>query len=407
MLHGKHVLVGVTGSIAAYKSAELVRSLVKAGAIVKVVMTPDATDFITPLTLSVLSRNPVLSQFSSGEKNTWNNHVELGIWADLFVVAPVSANTIAKMAGGICDNLLMAVYLSSRCPVYVAPAMDVDMFHHGTVQTNLKKLSALGVDVIPVGHGELASGLHGDGRMEEPENILKYIEKKLKRSLPLAGKKILVTAGPTYEAIDPVRFIGNHSSGNMGFAIAEKLAQKGAEVILVTGPTALRKINSAITSIDVVSADEMYTQCVKYFPKCNAAIMSAAVADYAPAKVSSGKLKKSTSGLKLELKPTKDILATLGKMKKKSQLLVGFALETDNEKVNAQKKIRDKKLDFIILNSLRDKGAGFSKPGSSREESTNKVSFIDANGKITDYGLKTKVEVASDIADKIIAYLSR
>lgn len=399
MLKGKKILLGVTGSIAAYKSALLIRLLVKKGAEVKVVMTGSAKDFITPLTLSTLSKNPVLFDFQkSAETGEWNNHVELGLWADAMVIAPASANTIAKMANGICDNLLSAVYLSARCKVYVAPAMDLDMYKHGSTNDNLKRIRSFGNKIIDPGTGELASGLHGEGRMAEPEEIVAFLEKEFAKKLPLSKKKVLVTAGPTYEAIDPVRFIGNHSSGKMGFAIAEELANQGAEVTLVSGPTYLSLKNNSIQRIDVVSADDLYNASVKAFKNADIAILSAAVADFKPASVAAQKIKKSGNTKNIELVPTKDTLAALGKMKKKGQLLVGFALETNNEVEHAKQKIKNKNLDLIVLNSLKDKGAGF-------KGDTNKIAIIDKHNKITKFELKSKSDVAKDIVNKIIQTL--
>jgi phosphopantothenoylcysteine decarboxylase/phosphopantothenate--cysteine ligase len=395
MLKGKKILLGVSGSIAAYKAAALVRLLVKQGAEVKVVMTQDAHDFVTPLTLSTLSKHPVLTGFVSGSQGEWNNHVELGLWADILLIAPATANTIAKMAHGICDNLLLAVYLSARCNTYVAPAMDLDMYAHPATQQNLQKLRDYGNTVLPVAEGELASGLIGQGRMLEPEEIVAFLVNETETTAKLKGKKVLVTAGPTYESIDPVRFIGNHSSGRMGFAIAETFARQGAQVTLITGPTELHEINASIKRIDVTSADDMFEKTVKAFEKADIAVMSAAVADYTPEKVSITKIKKNGDELHLKLKKTKDILAELGRKKNKKQVLVGFALETDNEIANAVKKLHAKNLDFIVLNSLKTKGAGFG-------HNTNKVSIIDRNGTQTDYKLKSKSEVAFDIVNKIM-----
>lgn len=395
MLKGKKIVLGVSGSIAAYKAAPLVRLLVKKGAEVKVVMTHDAHDFVTPLTLSTLSKHPVLSTFVANNEGEWNNHVELALWADMLLIAPATANTIAKMAHGICDNLLLAVYLSAKCTTYIAPAMDLDMYAHPSTQQNLQKLRDYGNNVLPVAEGELASGLIGQGRMLEPEEIVEWLINYTQTTEKLKGKKVLVTAGPTYESIDPVRFIGNHSSGRMGFAIAETFARQGAQVTLITGPTELQESNTAIKRIDVTSAEEMFEKTVKSFEKADIAVMSAAVADYTPEKVSITKIKKSGDELQLKLKKTKDILAELGRKKTKKQVLVGFALETDNEVQNAIKKLHAKNLDFIVLNSLKTKGAGFG-------HSTNKVSIIDRNGTQTDYKLKSKSEVALDIVNKIM-----
>lgn len=399
LLAGKKILLGVTGSIAAYKSAVLIRLLVKNGAEVKVVMTPDAKEFITPLTLGTLSKNPVLSSFSSANDGTWNNHVELGLWADLLLIAPATANTIGKMANGICDNLLLAVYLSARCKTYIAPAMDLDMHAHPSVLANLKKLQSFGNAVIEAEDGELASGLNGKGRMAEPEHILEKITNALTDDTLLKGKRVLVTAGPTYENIDPVRFIGNHSSGKMGFALAEDFAAHGAEVILVTGPTDEKHHHPNIKRVDVVSAADMFNTTVKEFRKSQVAVMSAAVADFTPQKVEIKKIKKSSTGLTLKLKKTKDILAELGKNKTRNQVLVGFALETDNEMENAKKKLRNKNLDFIVLNSLKTKGAGF-------KHETNQVTIIDKNLETSAFPLKSKQEVARDIVNKVIQLLA-
>lgn len=396
MLKGKKILLGVTGSIAAYKSAHLVRLLVKAGAEVKVVMSEDAKAFITPLTLSTLSKNPVYSSFVANEQGEWNNHVELGLWADALLIAPTTANTMAKMAHGICDHLLLATYLSARCKVFIAPAMDLDMYAHPATVSNMNMLKSYGNIIIPAADGELASGLHGTGRMDEPENIVAFLANHLAATNALQKKKVLVTAGPTYENIDPVRFIGNHSSGKMGFALAEEFARHGAEVTLIAGPTDLRLNDTNIKRIDVTNAKEMYDQTVKFFSKTDIAVMSAAVADYSPEKVSITKIKKSGDELHLKLKKTKDILAELGKLKSKKQVLVGFALETDNEIENAKQKLNKKNLDFIVLNSLKQKGAGF-------KHDTNKVSIISKDGGVTHYGLKAKTEVAHDIVQKVIS----
>lgn len=395
MLNGKKILLGVTGSIAAYKSATLVRILVKKGALVKVIMSESATDFITPLTLSTLSKNPVYRNFVLNESGEWANHVDLALWADCLVIAPASANTLAKMANGLCDNLLLATYLSAKSPVFVAPAMDLDMYAHSATQQNLAKLKTYGNFVLPVASGELASGLIGEGRMIEPEDIVTYLEKHFTATQQLKGKKVLVTAGPTYEQIDPVRFIGNHSSGKMGFALAEEFAKHGAEVTLIAGPTDLKITHQSINRLDVTSAEEMYTKTIKQFTKCDIAVMSAAVADYTPEKVSITKIKKSGDELHLKLKKTKDILAELGQLKTKKQCLVGFALETDNELANAKQKLNKKNLDFIVLNSLKNKGAGFG-------HDTNQVTLIDKKGGKTRLKLKSKSEVAEDIVQKVI-----
>ncbi|MCF8254948.1 MAG: bifunctional phosphopantothenoylcysteine decarboxylase/phosphopantothenate--cysteine ligase CoaBC [Bacteroidia bacterium] len=398
MLEGKKIILGISGSIAAYKSAALARLFVKAGAEVKVIMTSSSQDFITPITMATLSRNPVLIDFVKGNSGEWNNHVELGLLADIMIIAPASANTLAKMAHGICDNLLLATYLSARCPVFVAPAMDLDMFAHPATQNNLKLLSSFGNTIFEPNAGELASGLEGKGRMVEPEEILEFISNHFSDQQILKGKKVLITAGPTYEHIDPVRFVGNHSTGKMGFAIAEVFASKGAQVILVTGPSNQKAKHGNITRIDVTSAAEMYDATLKHFPKTNIAVMSAAVADYTPEKVSISKIKKSGDELQLKLKKTRDILKELGKIKTKKQILVGFALETDNEEANAIKKLNEKNLDFIVLNSLKNKGAGFG-------FDTNQIQVIHKGGEKVNYGLKPKHEVAKDIVDQIIKTL--
>lgn len=396
MLNGKNIILGVSASIAAYKSAYLTRLLVKAGAEVRVIMTPASTDFITPLTLSVLSRHPVLTSFSSEKDGEWNNHVELGLWADLMLIAPASANTIAKMANGLCDNLLLGVYLSARCPVYLAPAMDLDMYKHGSTLENLQKLRKRGNTVLDPGTGELASGLVGEGRMAEPEEIMAFLESDLKVKAPLHGLKALVTAGPTHEAIDPVRFIGNHSSGKMGFAIAEELARKGAEVTLVCGPNALQTKHQLIRRIDVVSALEMREAGLKAFAEADIAVLAAAVADYRPKHREALKIKKQGDGAPvLELEQTADILAELGLKKSPHQILVGFALETDSELENASRKLKQKNLDFIVMNSLRDEGVGFG-------ADTNKVTILDKHNKKEEFELKQKTDVARDIVERIL-----
>lgn len=396
ILSGKNILLGISGGIAAYKTASLVRLFVKSGANVKVVMTPSAKDFITPLTLSTLSKNPVNSSFTNEEDDNavWNNHVDLGLWADLFIVAPATANTLSKMANGVCDNLLLATYLSAKCQVYFAPAMDLDMYKHPSTLKSFEKLTSFGNIMIPATSGELASGLVGEGRMAEPEDIITFIENDILDKLPLRGKKVLVTAGPTYEAIDPVRFIGNHSSGKMGFEIAKASANLGAEVILITGPTH-QKINHALVKVvPVVSAQDMYDAAHDYFSDVDIAILSAAVADFTPKEVSSKKIKKKDSTLNIELSKTKDILESLGQIKKQ-QYLVGFALETNNELENAIGKLKRKNLNLIVLNSLKDKGAGF-------KTDTNKVTFIDDKETVTEYQLKSKAHVAVDLLNKII-----
>ncbi|MDO8992525.1 MAG: bifunctional phosphopantothenoylcysteine decarboxylase/phosphopantothenate--cysteine ligase CoaBC [Daejeonella sp.] len=398
MLTNKNILLGVCGSIASYKSASLVRLLVKAGANVRIVMTKDACNFITPLTLSTLSKNPVLSNYSNPETGSWNNHVELGLWGDLMIIAPASANTLAKFANGLCDNLITAVYLSAKCPVYFAPAMDLDMWKHPATQKNISSLISFGNTMIQPGYGELASGLTGEGRMAEPEAILEFLSDELKKKLPLKGKKALVTAGPTYEAIDPVRFIGNHSSGKMGFAIAEELAALGASVVLVTGPTSLKLSNHGIKRIDVTSAEEMLEAALNNFTGADISILSAAVADYRPKDISLTKIKKDSSEFIIDMIKTPDILATLGKEKKVGQILVGFALETNNEEENAIKKLEKKNLDFIVLNSLRDEGAGF-------KNDSNKITIIDRKLNKETFELKSKTEVATDICKKVLDLL--
>ncbi|MFO7922324.1 MAG: bifunctional phosphopantothenoylcysteine decarboxylase/phosphopantothenate--cysteine ligase CoaBC [Bacteroidales bacterium] len=404
-LKGKKIILGITGSIAAYKSAVLIRLLVKEGATVKVLMTPLAKEFITPVTLATLSRNTVLSDFFSYDDGTWNSHIDLGIWADLFLVAPASANTMAKMAHGICDNLLLTTYLSCRCPVMLAPAMDLDMFRHPATLNNMDVLLGRGNIIIEPSSGELASGLSGKGRMEEPSVIVKKLISFFLNEDPgagtdaesypgMRGKKVLVTAGPTYEAIDPVRYIGNHSSGRMGFSIAAELAGRGADVILVAGPVSLELEHSHITIVRVKSAGEMHRECLKWFPECDACIMTAAVADYTPAVIKDKKLKRGRGSFTIEMKPTVDILKELGKMKREGQVLAGFALETDNEIANAENKLHNKNLDFIVLNSLQEEGAGFN-------THTNKISIINPDGSVIDYAKKSKPEVATDIVNHL------
>lgn len=396
MLQGKKIIVGITGSIAAYKAAMLTRLLIKAGAEVKVIMTAASKDFITPLTLSTLSKNPVLSDFIKDESGQWNNHVDLGLWADAILIAPASANTLAKMAHGQCDNLLLAVYLSARCPVFLAPAMDLDMLQHPATQANLKAIKGFGNHIIEPAHGELASGLIGPGRMAEPEEIIQVLENFFTGKKKLTGKKVLVTAGPTYEAIDPVRFIGNHSSGKMGFAVAEALADQGAAVTLVTGPTHQHTNHPNITVNQVMSAEAMYNLCIEHFPSTDIAVLAAAVADYKPKEVASQKIKKKDDTLTLELVKTHDIAAVLGKQKKKDQMIVGFALETEQEHTNAIKKLETKNFDLIVLNSLNDSGAGFG-------HETNKITILDKNHQAKEFTLKNKKEVAIDIVNTILS----
>lgn len=396
VLSGKKVLLGVTAGIAAYKTAHLVRFFIKAGANVQVIMTPASKDFITPLTLSTLSKNPVHSTFHDKEEENelWNNHVELGLWADLFVIAPATANTLSKMANGMCDNLLLATYLSAKSKVYFAPAMDLDMYQHPSTKSTLEKLQSFGNIIIPAESGELASGLVGEGRMAEPENIVSFIENDIMDGLPLNGKKVLITAGPTYEAIDPVRFIGNHSSGKMGFELAKCAANLGAQVILVTGPSNEIVSHSLITRVDVISAQEMYDSVHEYYEHATIAIAAAAVADYKPLKVAKQKIKKKDVNMSIEMTKTKDILASMGELKQ-HQFLVGFALETNNEVINAIDKLRRKNLSLIVLNSLQDKGAGFKK-------ATNKITIIDSSEKQIAFALKSKAEVATDIFNEIL-----
>jgi len=403
MLKDKNIVLGVCGSIAAYKSAFLVRLLVKANANVQVVMTPDAENFITPLTLSTLSKRPVLTAYFDPETGTWNNHVELGLWADAVLIAPISANTLAKLSNGICDNLLSAVYLSARCPVYMAPAMDLDMWVHPATQINVDRLKSYGNHIIAPRNGELASGLQGEGRMAEPEEIVEYHEgstiENSQKHLPLKGKKVLVTAGPTYEAIDPVRFIGNHSSGKMGYALAEVFQRLGANVVLISGPTSLNTPN-LVERVNITSADELLAACIEHFDESDIIAMSAAVADYRPKTIAKEKIKKEEDSLALVLEKTTDVLKTLGEKKKANQLLIGFALETQNELENAKVKIKKKNLDLIVLNSLKDKGAGFA-------GDQNKVTIIDPQGNERSFGLKPKSEVAKDIANEILLLLSK
>lgn len=400
MLRGKHVLLGITGGIAAYKTSFLVRLLIKAGAEVKVVMTESAGSFVSPLTLATLSKNPVLTEFVKEEDNTvdWNNHVALGLWADFMIIAPATANSLSKMANGVSDNLLVATYLSAKCPVYVAPAMDLDMYQHPSTKASLDKLESFGNRIIPAESGELASGLEGEGRMAEPEHIIEFIEKDLLSGMPLFGKIVLVTAGPTYEAIDPVRYVGNHASGLMGFEIARRAAELGAEVILVAGPTHLKTGNPRIKRIDVVDAESMYQAVHDHYSSADVAIAAAAVADYRPGEVAGQKLKKKTENLDLKLVKTKDILLSMGE-NKESQFLVGFALETENEVENAKEKLKKKNLDAIVLNSLNDPGAGFGTP-------TNKITFIDKNYKLKTFDMKTKAAVAVDIWNEILKRFS-
>ncbi|MBC5862695.1 bifunctional phosphopantothenoylcysteine decarboxylase/phosphopantothenate--cysteine ligase CoaBC [Flavobacterium turcicum] len=398
VLNGKKILLGISGGIAAYKTASLVRLFIKAGAHVQVIMTPASKDFVTPLTLSTLSKNPVHSSFynQDDENEKWNNHVELALWADFMVIAPATANTLSKMTHGTCDNLLIAAYLSAKCPVYFAPAMDLDMYKHPSTVASFQALSSFGNMMIPAETGELASGLSGEGRMAEPENIIAFIEADLEGKLPLKGKKILITAGPTYEAIDPVRFIGNYSSGKMGFDIAQVAADLGASVTLVTGPTHLKINHSLIQVVPVVAAEQMYHACHEFYNDVDVAIAAAAVADYKPKYKADQKIKKASDDFTIELEKTKDILASFG-AHKKQQFLIGFALETENEIENAKLKIQKKNLDLIVLNSLQDDGAGFGTP-------TNKITFIDKNFVIEPMPLKSKEAVATDIVAKVLEH---
>jgi len=398
-LKGKNILLGVCGSIAAYKIASLIRLLVKAEAEVQVMMTPEATQFITPLTLSTLSKKPVFVDYYDPKTGEWNNHVHLALKADLLLVAPASANTLAKFAHGLCDNLLTACYLSAKCPVYLAPAMDLDMWKHPATRQNMEKLQAYGNVLIPPGEGELASGLVGEGRLAEPEDIFAFLKSSLTVALPLSGKKALVTAGPTYEAIDPVRFIGNHSSGKMGYDIAKALARLGAEVTLISGPTDLATPPS-VYRVDVRSAQQMFEAASAHFGDSDIVVMSAAVADYTPQEVADQKIKKKAEDFNITLKKTVDILGTLGQQKTARQTLVGFALETNNELENAQNKLIRKNADFIVLNSMQDKGAGFA-------TDTNKVTVLQKDGKVIPFDLKSKDDVARDICDLIVQHQFR
>ena len=406
VLRDKKIILGVCGSIAAYKAALLIRLLVKSGAEVQVIMTASATDFISPLTLSTLSKKPVLVRYVKNDAGEWNNHVALGLWADAMLVAPASANSLAKFAHGLCDNLLSAVYLSARCPVFLAPAMDLDMYRHASTLQNLKTLTSYGNHIIEATYGELASGLEGQGRLAEPEELVARLTAFFQSGSQspagpsadvgrLHNKKVLITAGPTYEAIDPVRFIGNHSSGKMGFALAEAAAAEGASVTLVAGPVQLNEQHPAIKRIDVLSAEEMYQQCNAHFSAQDVVIFAAAVADYKPALQSHQKIKKKDTEMSLALHKTVDIAGSLGQEKKNGQLLVGFALETDHERQHAQEKLRKKNLDLIVLNSLNEAGAGFG-------HDTNKITIFDKDGSSLDYPLKSKQELAMDIVARII-----
>ncbi len=398
-LVGKKIIIGITGGIAAYKIPSLVRLLIKAGAEVQVITTPKALGFVTPITLSTLSNKPVISKFTKNESGEWHNHVAMADWADLMIFAPVTANSLAKMSIGLSDNFLMTIYLSAKCPIMIAPAMDLDMHAHPTTKKNIEKLQSFGHQIIPATEGELASGLTGFGRMEEPKNIYTIIHNFFEKKKTLLGKRVLITAGPTYEKIDPVRFIGNHSSGKMGIALAETAAELGANVELILGPTNISALHPNIHTTSVVNAEEMYNATHQYFEKTNIAILAAAVADFTPKTKADHKIKKDGNTLSLQLTATKDILASLGKIKKDNQVLVGFAMETNNEIENASKKLHKKNLNFIVLNSLNEKNAGF-------KHSTNKVTIIDNQGNVIPFKLKSKKDVAVDIFNKISTYLT-
>jgi phosphopantothenoylcysteine decarboxylase/phosphopantothenate--cysteine ligase len=401
MLKGKNILVGVTGGIAAYKTATIVRLLVKNGADVKVIMTDHAKEFITPLTLSTLSKNPVLTEFFNPENGDWNSHVDLGLWAHLFLIAPATANTLAKMANGVADNLLLTTYLSARCPIFIAPSMDMDMLNHPATIINMETLKAFGNSIIEPASGELASGLSGKGRMAEPEEIVNEIVNfftKKKNYKPLKGKHLLINAGPTREPLDPVRFLSNYSSGKMGIALADAAAEYGADVELVLGPVDLKPKNNSVKIINVTTAESMAAECISRFPFCDIAVLAAAVADFTPVEVARNKIKKGKTGFLLRLKPTTDIAETLGKTKTHSQVLAGFALETDNELDNAKEKLFRKNLDIIVLNSLNESGAGFG-------YDTNKITLIDRNNNIDKFELKSKEEAAKDILNKIVTII--
>jgi len=394
----KNVLLGITGSIAAYKAASLIRLLIKSDYKVKVIMTPSACDFITPLTISTLSKHEVITEIA--ESGQWHNHVALGLWADLFLIAPCTATTLSKMASGLADNMLIATYLSAKCPVIIAPAMDLDMWKHGSTISNLKTIKSYGNDIIPVGHGELASGLVGDGRMAEPEAIVSYLNDYLSHDQDLTGKKVLITAGPTYEFLDPVRYIGNPSSGKMGIALAEECASRGAKVTLVLGPSQLSPADESIKLKRVRSAEEMYQACLKVYKSTDITIFAAAVADYTPMGTSIHKIKKKGGNLKLELKRTKDIAGELGKVKSEKQINIGFSLETKSGEANAKDKLAKKNFDIIVLNSLQDKGAGF-------KGNTNKVTIFNKNGEMKKYPLKSKTKVAKDIVNHIVTLVTQ
>lgn len=397
MIKGKKIVLGITGSIAAYKAAVLARALIKKGAEVQIIITPAGKEFITPLTLSTITSKPVISEFFARRDGTWHSHVDLGLWADAMVIAPATASTIGKMANGIADNMLITTYLSMKAPVFVAPAMDLDMYAHPSTQKNLDTLKSYGNVIIEPAEGELASHLVGKGRMEEPEKIVEVLENFFTEGMDLKGKKIMITAGPTYEKIDPVRFIGNYSSGKMGYALAECCAERGAEVILVSGPVSITEKHPNIRKISVESAEEMYQAAVREFTESDAAILCAAVADFTPESQSEQKIKREKEDLVLRLRPTHDIAAALGKLKKENQIMVGFALETNDEVEHAKDKLERKNLDFIVLNSLNDKGAGF-------RHDTNKITIIDKNS-VTEFPLKDKKEVAADIINHLAEIL--
>ena len=397
MLQCKKIVLGITGSIAAYKACYLIRGLIKQGAEVQVVITPSGKEFITPLTLSTLTGKPVVSEFFDRRDGSWHSHVQLGLWADAMVIAPASASTIGKMANGVADNMLITTYLSMKAPVFVAPAMDLDMYAHPSTQKNLETLRSYGNHIIEPGTGFLASNLEGKGRMEEPEIIIEVLDRFFTTKSDLQGKRVLITAGPTYEKLDPVRFIGNYSSGKMGIAIAEECAERGAQVELVCGPVNIKANHLNINRTDVESAEQMYQTATKLFPDIDAAILCAAVADFTPASVADNKIKREGNKLMLELTPTKDIAKALGQMKKQNQVMVGFALETNDEENHAKEKLQKKNLDFIVLNSLQDEGAGF-------QHNTNKVTFIDKDGK-TRFPLKSKRDVAKDIVNKLVTII--
>lgn len=396
MLKGKNILLGISGGIAAYKVANLIRLLVKEGADVKVIMTPLAKEFITPLTIATLSKNPILVDFYNPENGDWNSHVDLGLWADLFLIAPATANTMAKMTYGIADNLLLTSYLSARCPVMLAPAMDLDMYNHPATQHNIEALKQRGHIIVEAQTGELASGLVGKGRMEEPEGIFKAIENHFIEKGSLSGKKVLVTSGPTYEPIDPIRFIGNRSSGLMGASIAQSLVQRGAQVVFVTGPSNHIPQHAQIDVYKVTTAHEMYEKCIELFPKCDAGVLAAAVADFSVKQIADHKVKREEGQLSIELMPTKDIAKELGATKRNDQLLVGFALETNDFQANALKKLQAKNFDFIVLNSANEEGAGFDVP-------TNRITIYSKGGQEISFPLKSKVEVANDIVDQLVS----